>query len=239
MTRTRRNLTVTTRSRAGRRSRDISSTATGNKCNKTRTRRRNWWTNEDTLTLTDYTFYILQVYEPPSVPQVWEQAVRDGKGQDGGDAAAQHVLDRGPVPQEESGHPLRVPPDSHVHLCLCLLFEEKQQSANFWGEFKNPLSSFNFWCLNFSKSQDNQKDLETATEQLSEYLERDISAENLVDIKQKVQDKYRWQLDYYGHVCTLLMLLMVRYCDSRRKVLLAHVHEGYDMDWWLYTEANC
>ena len=39
--------------------------------------------------------------------------------------------------------------------------------------------------------QDNQKDLESATEQLSEYLERDISAENLVDIKQKVQDKYR------------------------------------------------
>ena len=22
-----------------------------------------------------------------------------------------------------------------------------------------------------------------------------------------------------------------RYCDSRRKVLLAHVHEGYDKDW--------
>jgi hypothetical protein len=39
--------------------------------------------------------------------------------------------------------------------------------------------------------QANQKDLETATETLSEYLERDISAENLVDIKQKVQDKYR------------------------------------------------
>jgi len=68
--------------------------------------------------------------------------------------------------------------------------------------------------------EDNQKDLESATEQLSEYLERDISAENLVDIKQKVQDKYR-------------------YCDSRRKVLLAHVHEGYDKDWWLYTETNC
>ena len=42
-----------------------------------------------------------------------------------------------------------------------------------------------------SKLQDNQTDLETATEQLSEYLERDICAENLVDIKQKVQDKYR------------------------------------------------
>lgn len=39
--------------------------------------------------------------------------------------------------------------------------------------------------------QANQKDLETATEKLSEYLERDICAENLVDIKQKVQDKYR------------------------------------------------
>ena len=39
--------------------------------------------------------------------------------------------------------------------------------------------------------QDNQKDLENATEQLSEYLERDITSDMLVDIKQKVQDKYR------------------------------------------------
>jgi len=68
--------------------------------------------------------------------------------------------------------------------------------------------------------EDNQRDLESATEQLSEYLERDISAENLADIKQKVQDKYR-------------------YCDNRRKVLLAHVHEGYEKDWWEYTESNC
>lgn len=68
--------------------------------------------------------------------------------------------------------------------------------------------------------EDNQKDLEIATETLSEYLERDISAENVVDIKQKVQDKYR-------------------YCDSRRKVLLDHVHEGYERDWWIYTEPNC
>jgi len=68
--------------------------------------------------------------------------------------------------------------------------------------------------------EDNQRDLESATEHLSEYLERDISAENLVDIKQKVQDKYR-------------------YCDSRRKVLLAHVHEGYEKEWWEYTEPNC
>ena len=43
----------------------------------------------------------------------------------------------------------------------------------------------------FSSLQENQKDLEQSTEKLSEYLEREISAENLVDIKQKVQDKYR------------------------------------------------
>ena len=84
--------------------------------------------------------------------------------------------------------------------------------------------------------QDNQRDLETATEQLSEYLERDISADNLVDIKQKVQDKYRSVFCLCP--CPLLTSLS-RYCDSRRKVLLAHVHEGYDHDWWEYTESNC
>ena len=42
-------------------------------------------------------------------------------GQDGGDAAAQHVMDRGPVPQEVPGHPLRVPENADVHLCLRLL----------------------------------------------------------------------------------------------------------------------
>ncbi|XP_065363902.1 E3 ubiquitin-protein ligase ariadne-1 [Calliphora vicina] len=65
--------------------------------------------------------------------------------------------------------------------------------------------------------EDNQKDLESATEKLSEYLERDITSENLADIKQKVQDKYR-------------------YCEKRRKVLLDHVHEGYEKDWWEYLE---
>ncbi|KAJ6636514.1 E3 ubiquitin-protein ligase ariadne-1 [Pseudolycoriella hygida] len=65
--------------------------------------------------------------------------------------------------------------------------------------------------------EDNQRDLETATEKLSEYLERDITSENLADIKQKVQDKYR-------------------YCEKRRNVLLVHVHEGYEKDCWDYTE---
>jgi len=65
--------------------------------------------------------------------------------------------------------------------------------------------------------EDNQRDLESATETLSEYLERDITQENLVDIKQKVQDKYR-------------------YCDCRRRVLVEHVYEGYDKDWWEYSD---
>merc|ERR1712001_817681 len=67
--------------------------------------------------------------------------------------------------------------------------------------------------------EDNQKGLEQSTEKLSEYLEREISVENLVDIKQKVQDKYR-------------------YCESRKNVLLDHVHEGSEKDWWLYTEPD-
>ena len=73
-----------------------------------------------------YQIESIQVHEPSSVTKVREQVVRDGEGQDGGDAAAQHVLDRGPVPQEEPRHPLRVPPDPHVHLRLRLLLEEEQ-----------------------------------------------------------------------------------------------------------------
>ena len=37
------------------------------------------------------------------------------------------------------------------------------------------------------------------------------------------------------HKCSALSWTIddkkLRYCDSRRKVLLAHVHEGYDKDW--------
>ncbi|XP_066134160.1 E3 ubiquitin-protein ligase ARIH1 isoform X2 [Saccopteryx bilineata] len=65
--------------------------------------------------------------------------------------------------------------------------------------------------------ENNQADLENATEVLSGYLERDISQDSLQDIKQKVQDKYR-------------------YCESRRRVLLQHVHEGYEKDLWEYIE---
>lgn len=61
--------------------------------------------------------------------------------------------------------------------------------------------------------EENQRDLENATETLSEYLERDITSDNINDIKGKVQDKYR-------------------YCESRRQILLQHVQEGYEHDWW-------
>lgn len=64
--------------------------------------------------------------------------------------------------------------------------------------------------------EDNQRDLESATEKLSEYLERDITSDNIADIKQRVQDKYR-------------------YCDMRRTKLLQHVQEGYEKDLWEYT----
>ena len=59
----------------------------------------------------------------------------------------------------------------------------------------------------------NQKDLETATEVLSEYLERDMSEADASDIKEKVLNKSI-------------------YCDQRRKNLLAHVHEGFKKKWW-------
>ena len=36
-----------------------------------------------------------------------------------------------------------------------------------------------------------------------------------------------------------VILLNFRYCDNRRKVLLAHVHEGYEKEWWLYTDPDC
>lgn len=63
--------------------------------------------------------------------------------------------------------------------------------------------------------EQNQADLEHATEELSGYLERDFTQTNgsLTEMKQKVQDKSR-------------------YCSTRRKVLLDHVAEGYESDYW-------
>lgn len=80
--------------------------------------------------------------------------------------------------------------------------------------------AFAFYLMRNNHSiifEDNQADLEIAVEKLSGYLEREITSDNAVDTKQKVQDKYR-------------------YCEQRRKVLLDHVHEGYEKDYWEYQD---
>lgn len=65
----------------------------------------------------------------------------------------------------------------------------------------------------------NQQDLELSTEQLSEFLERDLENQDLVDLKQKVQDKYR-------------------YVEQRRMVLLEHVKEGREKNEWSFNSAT-
>jgi ariadne-1 len=64
--------------------------------------------------------------------------------------------------------------------------------------------------------EDNQHDLENATETLSGFLERDITGQNVAEIKQRVQDK-------------------AAYCQLRRNALVKHVHEGYEKDWWDFS----
>lgn len=63
------------------------------------------------------------------------------------------------------------------------------QSSCYISVFKSV--AFNNIVIFFFNYQNNQADLENATEVLSGYLERDISQDSLQDIKQKVQDKYR------------------------------------------------
>ena len=46
-------------------------------------------------------------------------------GKNGGNAAAQYVVDRSSVSQKSSGHTLRMSPDAYVYLCLCILFEKE------------------------------------------------------------------------------------------------------------------
>ena len=63
--------------------------------------------------------------------------------------------------------------------------------------------------LSFLWFQENQKDLENATETLSEYLERDITSDALAEIKQKVQDKSRYcSSRLFALTCSLLFSLI-------------------------------
>lgn len=68
---------------------------------------------------------------------------------------------------------------------------------DWWKTFLPPKSTF-FFPLSL---QNNQADLENATEVLSGYLERDISQDSLQDIKQKVQDKYRFVPEQLSQSC--------------------------------------
>ncbi|VDO05347.1 unnamed protein product [Haemonchus placei] len=80
----------------------------------------------------------------------------------------------------------------------------------------------------------NQRDLEMATEQLSQFLERDLENENLVTLKQKV----------IRRICYISIKDIqsrkvqdnYRYVDHRRLVLLKHCQEGTERDIWQYTQ---
>lgn len=63
----------------------------------------------------------------------------------------------------------------------------------------------------------NQQDLQSATEQLSEILERNLEEDDVETLKQRVQDKYR-------------------YVESRRQCLLDHCAEGEEQDSWAFNE---
>jgi len=79
---------------------------------------------------------------------------------------------------------------------------------------------FAFYLMNNNQKiifEDNQRDMEMATEKISECLEREITVKNLYEVKQKVLD-------------------LSHYCQKRRHVLLCHVREGYEKDWWDFIE---
>lgn len=40
--------------------------------------------------------------------------------------------------------------------------------------------------------EDNQSDLESAVERLSEYLEEEITTENVTELKINIQDSFKW-----------------------------------------------
>lgn len=61
--------------------------------------------------------------------------------------------------------------------------------------------------------EDNQRDLETATEALSGCLENEITDNNLSSVKKTLQERSA-------------------YCDRRQKVLMEHINEGYKEGWW-------
>ena len=89
----------------------------------------------------------------------------------------------------------------------------------------------------------NQRDLEVATEELSEYLKRDhsVTRENLAEMKPKVCvfiQVVRVTIIVIFQVMLMLSQIQdkTRYCETRRKVLVDHVCEGYEQKLWVYVE---
>lgn len=75
--------------------------------------------------------------------------------------------------------------------------------------------------------EDNQRDLESATEKLSEYLEREITQDNISVIKQKVQDKYRYTLLCHIFPSQLIYILLSFLVD-----IVNRDDEPYWITWW-------
>ncbi|XP_064400829.1 E3 ubiquitin-protein ligase arih1l-like [Halichondria panicea] len=92
-------------------------------------------------------------------------------------------------------------------LCLC------RQTLMFTYAFAFFLRKNNHTLI----FEDNQRDMEMATETLSGYLERDITGDSISNVKIFVQDK-------------------TKYCEARRQVLLDHVYEGYEQEIWEFSE---
>lgn len=63
----------------------------------------------------------------------------------------------------------------------------------------------------------NQTDLELATEQLSNLLEKEFTIENYSTLRINIQNK-------------------ADYCNLRKEVLLQHINEGFEKNWWNLQE---
>ena len=97
-----------------------------------------------------------------------------------------------PAPGCERALPL--PQHTHVHVCLCLLPGQEQSVYDIRGECLPSPPNLTQLCAVWSPPpspppQDNQGDLEMATERLSEYLETDVTKAAFQKLKVDVLDK--------------------------------------------------
>lgn len=68
--------------------------------------------------------------------------------------------------------------------------------------------------------EDNQQNLETSTEKLAQFIEKDI--EEYTDIPSMKQS----------------ILDISKFCEARRKILVQHINEGYDSDFWEFNSLD-